>query len=380
MKNVLTTMALVMCAAYLVAQNPIDVTEMTVKVSGSSTEKLHYAFEKGDQIVFSFSETNKKPVKIVEIKRYPNDTKFQDYESREVKSKTISVPERGIYEFRFKNNKPLKGRVCKVKIQRIPASPETASFNTGVRYETRYDTTQYSVQNRVMVRSDTSVVQLRKETARVSTLSPTNIDIRLPESKFYPSSNSPMRAKYVASWGYTLASGDTGMTWYKDANKRAKTREMVNLATNAGLISTGYGAMGVLLVEGVSLFSNPPEGDNVKYSIRAYYNDGTNIKLAGGNSIAVCEKITELRKGGCTLKLVNDNWVNGINVYVEIGVLMVDQEWQMQTEWKDEITSGEIPVMIEKSDNLPVIREQSQQDNGLKSRQMILPASNGDQN
>ncbi len=120
------------------AIEPILVTENTFKLNGEET--MYYGFAAGDQILFDFKEVNGKTVKEVEIVEMPSNTKFQDFKTTEIGGKKIKVENNGLFAFRFKN--PIvAGRICKIKIQRIPADESKISFDTGWHYENVNDTT-----------------------------------------------------------------------------------------------------------------------------------------------------------------------------------------------------------------------------------------------
>lgn len=120
------------------AIEPILVTENTFKLNGEET--LYYGFAAGDQIIFDFKEANGKAVKEIEIVEMPSNTKFQDFKTTEISDKKIKVDNNGLYAFRFKNP-IMAGRVCKIKIQRVPADESKISFDTGWHYENVNDTT-----------------------------------------------------------------------------------------------------------------------------------------------------------------------------------------------------------------------------------------------
>ena len=120
MKKALTLLVFIVFAINNIsAQEPIDVAEIAIKIGAKGEEELYYGFAEGDQIVFSFKEADEREVKEVEIIELPSNSKFQDIETKEIKNKIIKVNKKGIYKFRFYNSALLKGRICKVKIQRI---------------------------------------------------------------------------------------------------------------------------------------------------------------------------------------------------------------------------------------------------------------------
>ncbi len=130
------------------AQLPLlDVADLTIKIAPKSEEVLYYGFAKGDKIIFSVREEDNKELTQVSIEEFPNQVRFSDYKTTSVKEKTITVNRKSVYVFKFVNNQVLKGRVCHIKIQRVPATDTTLDFNTQVQWITTYDTT-YQIGNR----------------------------------------------------------------------------------------------------------------------------------------------------------------------------------------------------------------------------------------
>ena len=122
------------------AQTPITICEQTIKIGAMGEENLFYSFTTGDQILFDFTEINGKELKEIEVVELPSSTKFSTFKATNVDGKKISVNQKAVYQFRFKNG-AVSGRICQVKIQRIPESEATARFNTGWKWKTLYDTT-----------------------------------------------------------------------------------------------------------------------------------------------------------------------------------------------------------------------------------------------
>lgn len=152
------------------AQDLIDVVETTFKVGAMGEEELYYGFAEGDILVFNFEEKDGKELKEIEIIELPNSTKFADFKSSSVVDKRITIQNTGVYQFRF-NNGSVKPRVCKIKLQRIPASDETKKFNTNWEWETKYDTIITPYNETVITGYDTiRTPYTRNELARVDTL------------------------------------------------------------------------------------------------------------------------------------------------------------------------------------------------------------------
>ena len=67
-----------------IAQEAVDVTEQTIKISGFKDKELYFGFASGDKIVFNFQEVDKKELKEVEIVEYPSNSKFSDYKIKRI--------------------------------------------------------------------------------------------------------------------------------------------------------------------------------------------------------------------------------------------------------------------------------------------------------
>lgn len=121
-------------------QTPVTVCDQTLKIGGAGEENLYYGFAEGDQIVFDFeSDKELKEIQVFELVEKNSSQKYSNFKSVNAKT-TIYVPEKAVYQFRFKNG-AIGGRVCHVKIQRIPESEATQRFNTTARTKILYDTT-----------------------------------------------------------------------------------------------------------------------------------------------------------------------------------------------------------------------------------------------
>ena len=131
-------------------QELIDVTEQTIKIKGLSEEELYFGFATGDKMIFSFQEIDGKEIKEIEIIEFPENSKFSDYKTAQIEKKVISVFKQSIFKFRFKNS-AITGRICKIKIQRIPASEDTKNFNSTVTWKNKQETTYKTFTKDVIV-------------------------------------------------------------------------------------------------------------------------------------------------------------------------------------------------------------------------------------
>src|ERR1041385_3790478 len=73
------------------AQQPVDVSEQTLKVTALGEEAIYAGFAEGDQLVFNFEELNGKELKELEILELPSSSKFMDFKTKKVENKVLSI-------------------------------------------------------------------------------------------------------------------------------------------------------------------------------------------------------------------------------------------------------------------------------------------------
>ncbi len=324
--------------------DPILVTENTFKLNGEET--LYYGFATGDQIIFDFQETKGKTVKEVEIVELPSNTKFQDFKTSGVNQKIIQVQKKGLYAFRFKNP-AIAGRICKIKIQRIPADESKISFDTGWRYETVRDSTyvpykedslvgyeqvNYTeyvkelistefeeyvlMDNEIIVRSK-GIVQHDNPRAFVT--------FEMPSFSY-----SPLKEQKVVSWAFWLATGNNAESFWM------KNKENMKGAANLALgISSPLGAFATGAL--VDLATPAPGTTN---SVNYYVTDvnNTNLFMSGyqfrsfyaGSGSGACTKFTSdvMTNGKFCLCLHNPNLHERIKVTAKVSAIVETKTYQ----------------------------------------------------
>ena len=302
-------------------QEPIDVYESTLKVGTGSSEEYMCGFCEGDKLVFNFEETNGRELKEFEIVEMPDISKYLDYKISKLQNKTIDIPQTGIYKFRFTNG-ALTGRLCKFKIQRIPANEETKRFNPNVYTRILYDSIITPSEQKYLIRSDTSVVNIVDQIAKVSSQtamsgSPnkTIIDFTLPEG--------------TISWSFYIGVGNEGKQAFLDA-----TNKFVSSATSLATTIPGYGEMAALALTGLSFFASVQGADNVIYyfitdwnSVQAFNNGQPFYQFKQGNVVNDASRMITPLKGKIYLGLLNDNLTMAIDVMIKITGIAVKEEW-----------------------------------------------------
>lgn len=332
LKSLLITLVLP-CSIDLPAQNVIDVTQSTIKVSALSEEVFYYGFAEGDQLTFNFEEVNGKELKELEITELPYSSKFMDYKTKKIENKTLFIARTGIYKFRFANS-ALGGRICRIKIQRTPANEQTKNFNTTVYWRTLYDTAYVPRQERFLERSDTVATTVVDQITKVSSTSALNgtpnksiVDFTLPQG--------------TTSWSYYIGVGTEGSKAYETA----KDKFLASAAATASKIP-GYGVMGALALTGLNAFNKAQGGDNVYYyfiqdwdSVQLFNGNQTFMQYKQGNVLSDASQMKFPLGGKVYVGLLNDNIMDPIEVVVKVVAIQINQKFGMRTVIDTKITS-----------------------------------------
>lgn len=340
-KNLSILIGLFLTATTAFGQQVIDVTDQTIRLGGNKEEELYYGFAEGDKIVFSFEEAGNKDLKEVEIVEYPNNSRFSDYKTKRIDSKTITVNKTGVYIFRFKNS-ALSGRVCKIKIQRIPASEVTQNFNTTVTWITKQDTTWNTYTKDIIIGYDTTYIQkTKKDLVKIdTTFTPlfdktlrvhsetaigksqyTYANVELPQNTYFPNQFNPYKSTEVICWTYWIGVGQKAAEEYEKANKNFSSG-----LTAIGAL-TGYGALASLAVTGISMFGSTNVGDNVRYKFYGIQN-GQEVTFDFGNVVTASGRNEKVKQGSFSVELFNDNFRDGIDVNLKMVVMQVTKTWE----------------------------------------------------
>ena len=323
---------------------PIIVTEQTLKINGE--QRFFFAFEEGDQIVVDLAMVKGKFIKEFEILAYPNTSKFKTIQIDELKSKTIRVFKRAVYEFRIKSG---GAKSIKMKIKRVPYSTARTNFDTHVKWKTiqekirrnysekitvTYDTTWVTKYRRILHHIDTGFVSIANQEERVhsrTNLSNSNsneLTFNLP-----PWVEKDLLQKRVVGWAYWIGVGQEGTENYNEELKeflKIAASKVVSKNLLAGL------ALGIYAVA-----MNPPEGENIHYEL-SVSNGGKGIQVAKGNVTSAFGRETKHLKGKIKVKLSNDNILNGLNVHVKLLAVVQKRIYVMEGYQQRKITPLEV--------------------------------------
>jgi hypothetical protein len=301
------------------AQVTVDIAESTLKIKALGGEEFFYfGFAEGDKLIFNFQEVNGKELKEVEIVEMPTNSKFLDYKVTSIENKVLNIPRTGIYKFRFSNS-ALTGRICKIKIQRIPASSDTRNFNTNVYWRTVYDTSFSILQEKYLIRTDTTISNITDQVAKVH--SQTNANGNKTTFNFTLPINT-------ISWSYYVGVDQAGQKAFESASKELFSKSAPIIAK-----MPGYGPMAALALGSVSYLYSLQSGEDIDYFIV----DGNNVNsfLSGqqfyyikkGKVINDYSRMTNPLCGSFHFCLSNDNAISGVSVSVKITAILVTEEW-----------------------------------------------------
>jgi len=321
MKRYLILLPLIVCWSTCVfGISPVAVADNTLKVNGKSEEVFYYGFAAGDELVFSFKEVHGWLLKEFEITELPMSVKFMDYKVRKIQEKKIYIPRTGIYKFRLVNPET-SARICKIKIQRIPAGTGTLDFSSSVYWRTVQDTTYIPTQEKYLLKRDTTAQTLVERVLKIGT-----------SNLFYGKSNTDLidftLPAATVSWSYYIGVGTEG----RKAFVKAK-RGFLNTAASVASHIPGYGTMAALAMYGVNAFSMIQGEDNVKFWFiddeisASMFKAGKKFKcFIKGDVLNDAAQQKKPLTGKIYLGLVNDNSFEPINVTVSVTAIVVSEQ------------------------------------------------------
>lgn len=321
-------------------QQPIDIAESTLKVGALTDEVFYYGFAEGDQLIFSFEEVKGKELKEIEIAELGGSSKFMDYKSKKVTGKALTISKTGVYVFRFSNSS-LSGRICKFKIQRIPGSDATKSFNSSVYFRTVYDTTYIPVEEKYLAKSDTAAVTVLDQVTKVSSQSALNgnanksvVDFQLPEN--------------TIAWSFYIGVGQEGRKAFE-----AGTSSFLGQATKVVSTISGYGPMAALALYGVNVFSKTGGSDNVKYwfitdwdNVQKFQADQPFMMYKQGDVVTEASQMKTPLVGKIHIALSNDNIMQAIEVNIKITAVQLNQTWATHLVNKMNVASRQVAYLM----------------------------------
>lgn len=312
--------ALLLIAVQGFSQTPIDVAEATLKVNILGEEFFYLGFAAGDKMLFSFEETGGKELKEVEISEMPGTSKFIVYKTSIIKNKQINVEKTGIYKFRFTNS-AISARLCKYKIQRIPASAATQNFNTAVFTHVVNDTTYTTEEGAEMTKTDTVFTNFQDRTVKVGAGAAPGAN--KASFNFVLNDN-------VIGWSYYIHVNKTGQQAFDEANNKLIS-ESESLITKFPT----YNILGALAIGKSVTINKVQEGEDIAYWImegdnEALFKSGGQFRfIKKGKAVNDYSRV-DPRKGSLYFCFSNDNPTEAVSVTVKITTVQVNEAMEIK--------------------------------------------------
>lgn len=302
----------------LYGQTPVDVAESTLKVGIMGEEIFYFGFAEGDKIIFNFEEVNGKELKELEIIEMPSTSKSLDYKTSKIVNKIIKVPRTAIYRFRFTSS-AISVRLCKYKIQRIPASPATQNFNSAVFNDMVNDTTYTTVEEEYLAKTDTVFTNYQDRIVKVNPASnpagnKSTFNFILPEN--------------TVGWSYYIDVNKAGQQAYEEANKQ--------IITSSGPVIAKFPTYNILAAIALNkpvAINKLQAGENINYWIMEgenadLFSSGAQFRyIKKGKAVNDYSRM-EPRKGSLYFCFSNDNTTQPASVTVKITLVQVNEVLQ----------------------------------------------------
>lgn len=298
----------------------VNVADNTLKVAAFGEEVFYYGFAEGDQVIFNFEELKGKELKEVEIIELPAYSKFMDYKTSKIGNKVLEITRTGVYKFRFANS-GLGGRICKFKIERIPASASTQHFNSNVYWRTVYDSTRATVQEKYLINRAYKPVQL---------LEPSEFYINSGRNATFQGGKSRITLPVIiplntVEWYYTFSAT-------RNEKEMKATKQTFNLL---GQLTKAIPSSGLLDI-GLDMLTKPPGADvcdiylldqtnREPFEQKAEYRfrpEGSRENIASG-VVKIKSTLSQVNYLG----IKNPDAGYGIHVLIEAVAITLVEEW-----------------------------------------------------
>lgn len=199
------------------SQDTVTVVEKSIKIPALSPLTEYYGFADGDKVIFNIWVEKGKELKDLTISEYPNTVRFAEHTVEKFENKVLQVSRNGIYRIDY-NNSNIMPRIVNIRIQRIPKDASTRSFNTGVKWVARVDTSIRSQETDYQLKSDTSyhimldtVIKINAKTS-ADNLHRTLISFNLPAN--------------TLRWVYWIGAGETAIKTFELDKQRFSDKQV----------------------------------------------------------------------------------------------------------------------------------------------------------
>lgn len=315
----------------------IDVAELQLKIAPNASEELLYGFAAGDRILFTVEEANGNTISEVAVAQYPDTHKYREFEVKKEKNREFKVNNKGVYRFTF-SNKAAQERICKIRIQRVPALPDFKNFNTAVKWVTVHDTLWNTFTKDVVTGYDTVYTQKirravtyekRYEEVVLDKNTRVNSKTTLGETRAAVNFTLPVNytgkdeTKKVVAWAYWVGVGEESNEFWK------QNRKMIVGAVQ-GATTMFTSPLGGIAAGAATNLILPTNGEDVEYALvneansKLFFQDKPYKSFDSGKGIAGYKRFIDepMLKGKYYMLLTNDNYVQPIDVAVKVSAII----------------------------------------------------------
>lgn len=326
----------------LIAQNPILLTDQTIKLGGLGEESFYFGFHEGDQVLIDFKELRNKGLKELEIKEYQSGCSiYSDYECKKIEDKEITIPITGTYQFRF-YNASLGKRIGKVSIFRLSVEGQE-SFNSTVYWRTIFDTIYKEHEEQYIIGERYTPKLLIENKSYIN--SGSNASFKGGKSRITIPFVLPNN---TIEWYYEVISS-------RNKEDIESVSESMKLIGQLGrLIDKNTGTIGFAL----DAISKPPGGNVCDvYLLPDYDNASLFERKEDGYwkcyTIATRKNVKSdiiklkegFQNGSYYLGIKNPDSMYGIHVRVEVVAIIHEKEMGVKTRQIPQITSRKVPFL-----------------------------------
>jgi hypothetical protein len=328
-------------------QNPINLTDQTMKLGGLGHEYFYFGFHEGDQVQLNFEELKKKGIKEIEIKEFSSGRSiYSDYEVKKISGKQLAIPTTGIYQFRF-YNASLGKRIGKISISRIPSESQEG-FNSTVYWRTEFDTSYIQKEEQYVIKEE-YIPKSIIDNSQIFINSGSNATFKDGKSRVTYQITLPQN---TVEWYYEVVA-------YRNKDALDKTASVFSLLSQ---LTKAFDNTGVLSYTASALTKAP--GDN--YCDIYLFQDYQNAKLFEqklddqfkhfpiANRKNVKSDIVKLGDGYTNgtyfIGIKNPDSMYGINVRLEVVAITYSKEVGLRTVLVPKVSKNQIPYLVNQSE------------------------------
>ncbi|HET9431119.1 MAG TPA: hypothetical protein VFO70_08080 [Chitinophagaceae bacterium] len=318
-----------------IAQDTVSVVEKSIKVAAMSPLTEYYGFAAGDKVIFDFWVEKGKEIKDLSISEYPNSVKFAQHTVEKIENKILEIPRNGIYKFEYYNSTILP-RIINIRIQRIPHSPATKTFNTNVKWVDRVDTARHQQDADYQLRSDTSFREVLQTTIKVNQKTSADNTHRSVVEFTLPAN--------TVRWAYWIGVGEAGKKSFEEDQKKYSGQGIQVFNSGSPLAGVLMGSTGMTQIK---------VGENIRYFFISKPEE-TQKFLAGagfgqfkqGDMVADYALMNYSNKNPQKyyLGLSNNSQVQPVEVGIRIVAIVVEKSYETKKENVEVLSTQRVPV------------------------------------